>query len=285
MKKIGIRAGLAAVTVVGLALAAGAQGPPAGGFGGPGRGPGRLMDGSFEFGGLMGGFGGKTITGKPFQATFTITHTETLPGNSIKNTVTGTIARDSDGSTYRDVKLPAIGPWAASGNSPELIYIRNLTKMEQYIENVAKKTYEAFAIGGNKGDFKRPDRGPKGGPSANETVSDTQTTYTDPVTKTVYKVDDHKVTRTIPKGQIGNEFDIVTTSERLYSPDLDIVMQVTRTDPRFGDSTYQVSNIGQPASSLFLPDPSFQLVQRRGELLVFAQADEAPRFWGAFCFR
>ena len=39
MKKIGIRAGLAAVTVVGLALAAGAQGPPAGGFGGPGRGP------------------------------------------------------------------------------------------------------------------------------------------------------------------------------------------------------------------------------------------------------
>ncbi len=267
MKKFAIRTGLAAVAVAGLALAAGAQGPPPGGFRGPDRGPGRLMDGSFEFGGLMGGFGGKTVTGKPFQATFTITHTETLPGNSIKNTITGTIARDTDGSTYRDVKLPAIGPLAASGNAPELVYIRNLTKMEQYIENVAKKTYQAFSIRGNNppaADFKRLDRDRKGA-AADETVSDTQTTYTDPATSTVYKVDDRKVTRTIPKGQIGNEFDIVTTTERLYSPDLDVVMQVTRTDPRFGDSTYQLSNIGQPASSLFLPDPSFQLVQKRGE--------------------
>ena len=265
--KYAIRTGLAAVAVLGLALVVGAQWPPRA-FAGPGRGPGRLMDGSFEFGGLMGGFGGKTVTGKPFQATFTITHTESLPGNSIKNTVTGTIARDTDGSTYRDVKLPAIGPWASSGNAPELIYIRNLTKMEQYIENVAKKTYQAFAIGQHNpppGDFKRPDRGPKGAGPANETVSDTQTTYTDPVTKTVYKADDHKVTRTIPKGQIGNEFDIVTTTERLSSPDLDVVLQVTRTDPRFGDSTYQLSNIGQPAATLFLPDPSFQLVEKHRE--------------------
>ncbi|MBZ5660617.1 MAG: hypothetical protein LAO08_09435 [Acidobacteriia bacterium] len=268
MKKFAIRTGWAALAVAGLALVVGAQGPPPGGIDRPGRGPGRLMDGSFEFGGLMGGFGGKTVTGKPFQATFTITHSETLPGNSIKNTITGTIARDADGSTYRDVKLPAIGPWAASGDAPELIYIRNLTKMEQYIENVAKKTYQVFAIREHnppRGDLKRPDRGPKGPSAANESVSDTQTTYTDPMTSTVYKVDDRKVTRTIPKGQIGNEFDIVTTTERLYSPDLDLVLQVTRTDPRFGNSTYQLSNIGQPASSLFLPDPSFQLVQKHGE--------------------
>jgi hypothetical protein len=265
VNKFAIRSGLAAVAVAGLALVVGAQGPPGGNFGGPGLR--RPMDGSFEFGGLMGGFGGKTVTGKPFQATFTITHTETLPGNSIKNTSTGTIARDADGSTFRDVKLPAIGPWAASGNSPELIYIRNLTKMEQYIENVGRKTYEVFAIQAPNpsAGFNRPDRGPKASAAANETTSDTQSTYTDPVTKTVYKVDDHKVTRTIPKGQIGNEFDIVIITERLYSPDLDLVMQVTRTDPRFGESTYQLSGIGQPASSLFLPDPSFQLVQKRGE--------------------
>jgi hypothetical protein len=270
VKKFAIRVGWAVAAVAGLALVVGAQGPPpGGGFGGPGLAPGGLMDGSFEFGGLMGSFGGKTVAGKPFQATFTITHTETLPGNSIKNTNTGTIARDTDGSTYRDVKLPAIGPWAASGQSPELVYIRNVTKMMQYIENVTKKTYEAIAIRDHNpppADFKGPGRGPKGAGSANETVSDTQTTYTDPTTSTVYKVDDHKVTRTIPKGQIGNEFDIVTTTERLYSPDLDVVMQVTRTDPRFGSSAYQLSNIGQPASSLFLPDPSFQLVQRRGGL-------------------
>jgi hypothetical protein len=266
VKNFLVRTGWAAVAVTGLALVAGAQGPPPGGFRGPGRGPGGPVDGSFEFGGLMGGFGGRTVTGKAFQATFTITHTETLPGNSIKNTVTGTIARDTDGSTFRDVKLPAIGPWAAAGNAPELIYIRNLTKLEEYIENVARKTYEAIAIHEHNppaGGPKEPGRMPKGAASANETVSDTQTTYTDPATSTVYKVDDRKVTRTIPKGQIGNEFDIVTTTERLYSSDLDLVLQVTRTDPRFGTTTYQLSSIGQPASSLFLPDPSFQLVQGR----------------------
>jgi len=269
VKKIAARTGWAAIAAAGLALAVGAQGPPRdGGFAGPGRGPGRLMDGSFEFGGLMGGFGGKTVTGKPFQATFTVTHTETLPGNTINNSNSGTIARDSDGSTYRDVKLPAIGPWAASGNSPEIVYIRNVTKMMQYFVNVTKKTYEAVAIRQHNpppSDSKRPDRGPRGAGSANETVSDTQSTYTDPATNTVYKVDDHKVTRTIPAGQIGNQFDIVTTTERLYSQDLDVVMKVTRTDPRFGNTTYQLSNISQPAASLFLPDPSFQQVQGHGK--------------------
>lgn len=225
------------------------------------------MDGSFEFGGLMGGFGGKTVTGKPFQATFTITRTETLPNNAINNTITGTIARDTDGSTYRDVKLPAIGPWASSGQAPELIYIRNVTQMMQYIENVTKKTYEAFAIRQHNpptGNFKGQGRGPKGAASPNETVSDTKTTYVDPVTQASYSVDDHKVTRTIPAGQIGNENPIVTTTERLFSADLGVVVEITRTDPRFGNSTYQLSNIGQPAASLFLPDPSFQLVKGHG---------------------
>jgi hypothetical protein len=226
------------------------------------------MDGAFEFGGMMRGFGGKTVTGKPFQATFTITRTETLPDNSITNTITGLLARSTDGSTCRDVKLPAIGPLAASGESFEFISIRNVSQMMEYIENVSKKTYQSFAMHQHTPPAANPDgngRGPLGSGSANEIVSDTQSTYTDPVTHTVYKVDDKKVTRTIPAGQIGNQFDIVTTTERLYSADLELVLQLTRSDPRFGNSTYQLSNIGQPTPSLFLPDPSFQLVQGHGK--------------------
>jgi hypothetical protein len=260
------RAGLMAVLVFGIALAGGAQGPPPPhqGFGGPGPGPGPMMDGSFEFGGLMGHFGGKTVTGKPFQANFTTTLSESLPGNTITNTTTGVVARDVDGSTYRDMKLPAIGPLASSGQSPEFIYIRNVTKMMEYIENVSRKTYEAIAIHQHNDSHPGPDgsgRGPHGARLANETVSDTQATYTDPVTHTVYKVDDKKITRTIPAGQIGNQFDIVTTTERLYSPDLDLVLQETHSDPRFGNLSYQISGIGLPESSMFSPDPAFQLVQ------------------------
>jgi hypothetical protein len=223
------------------------------------------MAGMFEFGGLMGGFGGKVVTGKPVIATFTITRTETLPGNTITNTTTGTYARGADGSTYRDVKFAAIGPWAASGKAQEFIYIRNQTNGMQYIVNVTKGTYQAFAIH----EHKAPDGGPKNRPnrsnSNDEAVNDNPNgTYTDPVTKTVYPADDRLVTRTIPAGAIGNQLALTITSERWRSTALDLLLEDTHTDPRFGTTTYQLSNIGQsPASSLFMPDPSFTQAQAR----------------------
>jgi hypothetical protein len=260
--------GMGAMLLAGLALVVSAQGPPPPGPFGGGRslGPGGPMAGVFQFGGLMGGLGGKVVTGKPILATITITHTETLPGNTISNTSAGTFARGADGSIYRDLKFSAIGPWAASGKAQEFAYIRNVTQGTQYVVNVAKGTYREFPIrdhdtsrGGKK------DR-PNASNSINETVTDNPNgSYTDPVTNTVYPVDDRKVTRTIPAGTIGNLNAIVITSERWYSTALDLLLEDTHTDPRFGTTTYQLSGIGQsPASALFTPDPSFKQVQGGG---------------------
>jgi len=263
--------GFALMRVLGMALVIDAQAPPppgALGHRGFGPGPGGPMAGSFEFGGLVGGFGGKTVTGKPFQAKFTITRTETLPNNSITNTVTGVLARDTDGSTYRDVTLPAIGPWASSGKPQEFVYIKNVTKLMDYIVDVTKGTYQEFpsrprnSAGGDHNPAWGPHNGLNGGGAGNETVTDNPSaTYSDPGTGTSYKVDDKKVTRTISAGQIGNQNDIVITSERWYSADLDLVLQETRDDPRFGNSTYHLTNIG-PTTVSFTPDPSLQLVQK-----------------------
>lgn len=224
------------------------------------------MAGMFEFGGLMGGFGGKVVTGKPILANITITHTETLPGNSISNTTTGTFARDTDGSTYRDVKFTAIGPWAASGKAHEFAYIRNVANGMQYVVNVAKGTYEAFPIRERNPKFDGGGDHPKNPASTNESVTDNPSgSYKDPATSTVYPVDDRQVTRTIPAGAIGNQFALVITSERWYSSALDLLLEDTHTDPRFGTTTYQLSNIGNsPAASLFTPDPSFSQVQGKG---------------------
>ena len=257
---------MAAMLLTGVAMIVSAQGPPPPGpFGGPGSGMGGPMAGIFEFGGLMGGFGGKVVAGKPILAAITITHMETLPGNTISNTTTGTFARGADGSTYRDVKFSAMGPWAASGKAQEFAYIRNVMTGTQYIVNVTKGTYRVFPIQEHKPPKGMKDRlGPPD--SSNETVTDNPNgTYTDPVTNTVYPVDDRKVTRTIPAGAIGNQFAIVNTSERWYSSALDLLLEDTHTDPRFGTTTYQLSNIGQtPASALFIPDPSFTQVQDGG---------------------
>jgi hypothetical protein len=278
MRQRVLLAGLAAIAVFGFALRVGAQGPPPGDFGrrGAGSGPGGPMAGSFEFGGLVGGFGGRTVTGHAFQAKFTITRTQTLANNNtITNTTTGILARDGDGNTYRDVKLPGIGPWASSGKAQEFQYIKNLTTMMDYIVNVTEQTYEAFAIhprnpppGGNSnygGQGRGPGKGPDSGGNPNIVMTNTKGTYTDPVTTTLYKVDDRKVTRTIPAGQIGNALPITITSERLYCPGLDLVVKETHSDPRFGSSTYQLANIVQKASVSFIPpSPPLQLVKGRG---------------------
>ena len=267
MRKALLGAGMAALLLAAVVMVVGAQGPPPpGAFGGPGPGPGGPMIGMFEFGGLMGGFGGKVVTGKPILATITITHTETLPGNSISSITTGTFARGADGSTYRNVKFKAIGPWEASGTPQEFSYIRNEANGMEYVVNVTKGTYRAFPIRERKPKFEGKE-GKKDRPNSNgETVNDNPNgSYTDPVTKTVYPSDDRQVTRTIPAGAIGNQFALVITSERWYSSALDLLLEDTHTDPRFGTTTYQLSNIGQsPASSLFAPDPSFTQVQGGG---------------------
>jgi hypothetical protein len=264
LRKALVGANLTALLMAGMAMVVSAQGPPPpGGFGGPGPGPGGPMADMFELGGLMGGFGGKVVTGKPILASLTITHTETLPGNTITNTTSGTFARGADGSTYRDVKFTAIGPWAASGKANEFIYIRNVTNGTQYTVNVTKGNYRAFPIREDHPPFGGKKDRPDLSSSNNETVTDNpNATYTDPVTKTVYPVDDRQVTRTIPAGAIGNQFAIVITFERWYSSSLDLLLEETHSDPRFGTTTYQLSGIGHsPASALFTPDSSFIQVQ------------------------
>lgn len=256
--------GLGTLVLAGATIIAGAQGPPPPGpFGEQGPRGGGPMAGMFQFGGLIGGFGGKLVTGKPILATFTITHTETMPGNSISNTTTGTFARAADGSTYRDVKLAAIGPWAASGKAQEFAYIRNVGKGTENIVNVTKGTYEVFPIRSHTSDLKESKPRPEFPGSNNEAVTDNPNgTYKDSATNSVYPVEVRKVTRTIPAGAIGNTNPIVITTETSYSTALDIVLEETRSDPRFGTTTYQLTNIAQsPSSSLFSPDPSFTQVQ------------------------
>jgi hypothetical protein len=64
-----------------------------------------------------------------------------------------------------------------------------------------------------------------------------------------------RTTEIIPIGKIGNDRPINVVSERWYSNDLQMLIKSTSSDPRFGDSTYQLTNIVQTS-----PDPSlFQI--------------------------
>lgn len=64
-----------------------------------------------------------------------------------------------------------------------------------------------------------------------------------------------RTTLTIPQGQIGNNRDIHVVNERWYSEDLQMVVKTVNTDPRYGVTTYELTNISMNA-----PDPTlFQI--------------------------
>jgi hypothetical protein len=74
-----------------------------------------------------------------------------------------------------------------------------------------------------------------------------------------------RITHTIPAGQIGNDKPIQIVLERWYSPDLQIMVKSTRSDPRFGTTTYAVTNVQrtEPAAALFIV-PSDYTVKEGG---------------------
>jgi hypothetical protein len=67
---------------------------------------------------------------------------------------------------------------------------------------------------------------------------------------------------TIPAGQIGNERPIEIVSERWYSPELKVLVMSRHVDPRFGETTYRLSNIvlGEPAASLFEVPSDYEVI-------------------------
>ena len=54
-------------------------------------------------------------------------------------------------------------------------------------------------------------------------------------------------TITIPVGQIGNDREIKVISERWFSSDLGVLIKSTNNDPRFGETTYELTDILQGA--------------------------------------
>jgi hypothetical protein len=68
-------------------------------------------------------------------------------------------------------------------------------------------------------------------------------------------------TITIPAGVIGNEKPISIVTETWYAPAIAAVVESTTDDPRYGKTTYHLTNVqlSEPARSLFEPPANFRL--------------------------
>ena len=201
-------------------------------------------------GGPVGNWGGKTVTGAPFTAQATTATVQKLAdGNTINRQSTGTIARDSAGRTRWEM-------------SPHFVSITDPVAGMNYRLDTSQKTARQFAMRQHEHLAAK-----EGGATGTSHHSNTQTATKSLGQKTIegLTVEGTRITRTIPAGRMGNTNPIVITIERWYSPDLQMNIQETRSDPRFGTSTHQLTNISrqEPATSMFTVPPDFSVTQGR----------------------
>lgn len=223
----------------------------------------------------------EVVKGQPYQAQAITEVKQTLAdGTHITQTTTATLARDSDGRTVRVQKLTTIGPWKSASNSsqanaPTLTTIfdpvaqthtdYNSDSNVAHVLAVPALRAKAQATGG-AGGFAVFSAGPGGGGSGNVAFAfkaraeSGEAPSADVKTESLgdkdidgIPVTGTKTTNTIPSGTIGNDKDIVITRETWYSPDLKLVLQSTQTDPRFGETTYSLTDVqrSEPDPALF----------------------------------
>jgi hypothetical protein len=259
--------GVVAMLMVGTAATVRAQAPgppppPRGGFGMPG--PGGPGDGMFAFEGMVGSIGGNTVTGSPFSAVVTSERVQKLvDGNTIDNKSTGNIARDGSGRTRRDITLPSIGLLAASGQPKQIVSISDPVTQTNYILDVSGKTYRKFssAPGGKSRGWASKFLELPPSESGQTTSESLGVKIIEGVT-----AEGTRLTRTIPAGAAGNANPILITTERWYSPDLQLTLLQTRSDPRFGTSTFQLTNIvrSEPDPTVFAVPSDYTVQKEKG---------------------
>jgi hypothetical protein len=216
-----------------------------------------------ELMGFEGLRGGKVVKGAPFSATATSERTQTLQdGSLIHQTSQVSMYRDSQGRSRREVTLSGFGPLSTTGNPKTMVMISDPVAGTHYMLDTEQKVAHELpfhAHGGNganateeaaPGNFQgrmqeRMQKEEAAGLLKTESLG----------TQTINGVsaEGTRTTHTIPVGQIGNEKALQVVSERWYSTDLQIVLKSTRTDPRYGTTTYTVTNIQrtEPAATLF----------------------------------
>jgi hypothetical protein len=238
--------------------------------GGDGGGPGGPLGEQIELLGFEGLRPGKIVKGTPFSATANSETTQTLQdGTTIHRTTSTALYRDSEGRSRREVTLSGFGFLQTSGKPRTVITINDPVAGVHYLLDPEQKL--AHKMGPPKGvangevqAFKQKMQQHMASEEASGEVKK-ESLGTQPING--LKADGTRITRTIPTGQIGNDRPIQIVLERWYSSDLQIVVKSTRTDPRFGTTTYTLSNVQrtEPAAALFSV-PADYTVQEGGPL-------------------
>jgi len=232
-----------------------AQGPHRGGPPGGPFGPMELL-------GFQGGHDGKVVKGAPFSATAASDTTHTLSdGTVIHRTAQINLSRDSQGRSRHELTTSSLGPLANSGAPKTMVMISDPVAGVKYMLNTGEKVAHSMPMHA-KGANASADAGTGAGAFHQKMAAEMAAEEASGLLKKEslgtqvingVSAEGTRITKTIPAGKIGNDRAMQIVSERWYSPDLQIVVKSTHSDPQTGTTTYQLTNIQktEPAASLF----------------------------------
>jgi hypothetical protein len=267
-------------------------------FPGPGGGHAMAIHAPLE------GFEAKRVLGAPYSAESVTEMVQTLAdGTKITHASKGSVLRDSEGRTRREQTLGAVGPLFAEGKAPRHAFINDPVAGVHYVLELDQKIARKMPS---------PPMGHEAGPGHHVmrfekrivlADKDKQTVDHDVVFRTAdpaagdEKGDDGRTeslgqqtiegvtaegTRsvvTIPAGRIGNDRPIEIVSERWYAPQLQVVVLSRHHDPRFGETTYRLTNIDrdEPAAAAFAVPADFTVKSGPGGDFVKIIRDRKPK--------
>jgi hypothetical protein len=187
------------------------------------------------------------ILGRPVSANEVHTAVQTLSdGSHIRSTETDSFYRDSRGRMRVETETGIMIYDPDAGMTYDLTK-RNHTYAKHSDSQGTTVTIAAAAhfssVHSSSGNHKA--EAPKAGGPVTEDLS--------PQVVNGVSARGTRVTSTIPAGSIGNDQDLKVVNERWTSDDLKLLIRSSNSDPRFGVSTYELTNIvqGEPDFSLF----------------------------------
>ena len=212
---------------------------------------------------------GEAVENAPYSAEIVNEVTQHFAdGNRIERRSTGAVARDSRGRVRRENQLAAIGPVVPDGDVRMVTISDPVARVSYALDPLRKVAMRSRAPKIVRG----PVDGPKGGslmiagagvPAGGfemhlelrdePAMPEAQTEQLGTKEIEGVRAEGMKTTAVIPAGTIGNVRPIEIVSERWYSSELGVVVYSRRSDPRFGETVYRLTNItrSEPDPSLF----------------------------------
>ena len=236
--------------------------------------------------------------GKPYSADTTTETVQTLAdGNRIVHRTVSKFYRDSDGRTRREQTFGNVDPEHPSPHEVKVFVDDPVSGLAFVLDPASKSADKVhrtrqFLDGHNaeddgarimiKSDSEEGEQsaaGPMLTKFRDEHSGDSNTNLArieddkrdvvkeDLGTRNIEGVDCNgtRTTTTIPAGAIGNEKPISMVRETWYAPAIAAVVESTTEDPRYGKTTYHLTNVqlSEPSRSLFEAPGDFKISVRR----------------------